>query len=1046
MTAPRPLPLPGQTVRPNTSTAVRNLAHQKQQSLMTRFVVLGLALWFILTIGAALLSDALTSSDHQEDDARRAGLEFDLIARQAQTLASIIAQQATQQGLASVRTNALKLAQGFGEDSNLIAGFGVWPLPNTLDPARERASMTWLHNDGGVFQLREDYNDPRTVPYIHEKWFTPARYSPRDRCYWTPAYQEPLTKREVSTCALPLRTAQGFLGVVTVTLNLDAVAKKLESAGNDDRGYSLLTTLGGDVLAATGTLKSARGEKILRNLADLAREHPQFNPLALQLHTQHEAILRAAAINTDQVNALKNDSRDMSKEEAESALVSLAITAPEGETRPSLQKISISNEGLFSRSSTGFIFSLPGQWWVLTTVTSGNSSIPGLGWISASALALSGGFLAFIFLTLWVLRLWVLQPLRAMTEQIAATASAREGFHELDDSASHELGALAHWHNASLRLLQEQVVQLRSMQTQLSAEHGERRNTQDATLKIKERIAERKTSALQTISDGVIILNEQALIEDMNMAAEKLIGISLRNAVGKPFNEIFKARHQKNMQVTLPNLIELAMRQQGPTEYSQGLRLLNASNTAIDIHLGFYPLQSKQGDNNGCIAVFRPSTVENATQLDTQRRMLDSMTGLPMRGTCEQDLRALIEEARLIPLQHALLFIDVDDLKHINDTKGQQAGDDVIAQIAGMLLSYAHKEGNEAYRLYGDQFAIIMKAVDLATAKTFAEQLCGRFSAAALRGQNSNFRITISVGICGIDGTSPSSSELIRRSDLACTAAKRAGRNCAQEWAPSLEEAKRQADDSVWLKRIRAGLEKDMFHLTTQIMMPMSSKDAPLFQMLMALEDEEGFWSTPSAFLPTAQRHNLMQELDRWLVNCSINQLQQRPEILERINFVNIRLSENVLAENHLLEYLVKSFSENPTISPRKFCFEFTEFALQKNPKQTQTFCEAMRSLGCYLCMDDFLGRRTSDIAQLRKLPIDFIRVDAAQFPNIEFDPIELMSAESLIRLARSLHKNIIAANVDTPSQLKVWQRIGVDYLQGLAVSKPSPVIFSGLN
>lgn len=1046
MTAPRPLPLSRQSGNPNASAASRSLANQKQKSLMTRFVAIGLALWFILTVGAALLSDALTSSDHQQDDARRVGLEFDLIIRRAQTLASIIAQQATQEGLAGLRANAPKLTQDFGEDSSLIAGFGVWPLPNTLDPARERASMAWLRDGGGVFQLREDYNDPRTVPYIHEKWFTPARYSPRDRCYWTPAYQEPLTKREVSTCALPLRTVQGFLGVVTITLNLDAVAKKLDLAGNDDRGYSLLTTLNGDVLAVTGTLKSASDEKIFRNLAELAREHPQFNPLALQLHTQHEAILRAAAINTDQVNALKNDSRDMSKGEAESALVSLAITAPEGESHPSLQKISIPNEGLSSGSSAGFIFSLPGQWWVLTTVTSGNSSIPGLGWISTSTLALSAGFLAFIFLTLWVLHLWVLQPLRAMTEQIAATASAREGFHELDDSASDELGALAYWHNASLRLLQEQVVQLRSMQTQLSAEHGERRNTQDATLKMKELVAARKTSALQTISDGVIILNEQAQIEDMNVAAEKLIGISLHKAVGKPFNEIVKVRHQKNMQGTLPNLIELAMQQKIPTEYFRGLRLLNSSNTAIDIHLGFYPLQSKQGANNGCIAVFRPSTSENSAQLETQRRMLDSMTGLPMRGTCEQDLRALIEEARLISLQHALLFIDVDDLKHINDTKGEQAGDDVIAQIAGMLLSFAHKEGNEAYRLYGDQFAIILKAVDLPAAKTFAEQLCGRFSAAALRGQNNNFRITISVGICAIDGASPSSSELIRRSELACTAAKRAGRNCAQEWAPSLEEAKRQADDSVWLKRIRAGLDKDMFHLTTQIMTPTSSKGAPLFQMLMALEDEEGFWSTPSAFLPTAQRHNLMQELDRWLVNRSIHQLQQHPEILERINFINIRLSENVLVDNHLLEYLVKSFSENSAIPPHKFCFEFTEFALQKYPKQTQTFCEAMRSLGCYLCMDDFLGRRTSDIAQLRKLPIDFIRVDAAQFSNIEFDSVELMLAESLIRLARSLNKNIIAANVDTPSQFKVWQKIGVDYLQGLAISKPSPVIFSGLH
>jgi diguanylate cyclase (GGDEF)-like protein len=1014
---------------------------------MSRFVIVSLVLWLILTVGAALLSDALSDTDKQQAHTRHLGVEFDLITQRAQTLAGAIAQDATQTNFADLRANLPKLIQRFSDGSSIIAGVGVWPLPNTLDATRERASVSWLRDSSGVLQLREDYNDPRAVPYFHEKWFTPARYSPRNRCYWSPPYQEPLLKTEVSTCAFPVHRAQGFVGVVTVTLNLKAVADTLGAINLDDHSYSILTTLGGDVLAVTGSLQSTDDEKPLRTLADLAREHPQFSPMALQLHQQHANLLRAAAIGANQINALKNDTRGMSREEAESALVNLALTAPEGMPQPTLQRISIANAGVLGGASDGYIFSLPGQWWTLTSVSMGHSAIPGFGWISASALALSGGFLAFICLMLWVLNLWVLQPLHAMTQQMAATASARDSSHELDDSATHELGALAHWHNVSLRLLREQVIQMRSAQTQLRVDHGERRSLQDATLKINDRIAERNALALQSISEGVIILNEQARIEGMNTAAEKIIGIASRNAVGKAFNDVFQARHQKDLTMALPNLVELAMQQQGPMEFSQGVKLLGSGNTAIDIHLGFYPLLNKQGGNHGWIAIFRRRSMDGIAAQTIDHRTQDSISGLPMRESCEYAIRALIEEARLVPQQHALLFINVDNFKNIDDTQGQRAGDEVITQIAGVLLSItSQKDRDKVYRLYGDKFAIVLQNTELSLAKVFAEEITGRFANAALRGQNSNSRITVSIGLCMIDGASPSSFELLRRSELACTMAKHTGGNHVQEWLPSLDESLSKADDDVWIKRIRAGLAQDKLHLTTQMLAPLSSKDAPAFQMIMALEDEEGFWSAPSAFLPSAQRHNLGQELDQWLVNSTISQLKQHPEILERLSFITICLSESALSDNHLLGSLMKFFSECPAILPSKICFEFSETALQKHFKQTQIFCETMRGLNSHLCMDGFLGRRTSDIAQLRTLPIDFIRVDTARFPNIETDTIERMLAESLIQVVRSLGKSIIAANVDTQDRLSIWQKLEVNYLQGLAVSKPSPVIFSGLS
>lgn len=1014
------------------------------ESLFIRFAALGLILGLASVLVSAWLVQQSPTKISGDESSRRVGLTFDLITQQAQTLASGIVHLSLNpaEGMTGIRTNVPALINRYA-DANLLAAVGIWPMPHTLDPTRERASLLWIRDGGGTFQLRADYNDPRIVPYAHEKWFTPSQYSPRDRCYWTPAYSEPLTRREISTCAMPIRGPQGFIGVVTVSLNLDAVAKRLALVSDDSHGYGLLVTQGGEILTTVGMPDTANDHsQNIRNLAELARTQPALNPLALQLHQDHEDAIRSASLDNEQIMALQNQTRDMSREEAESALAMLALTPPAGEIKPSYRKFSRGNDSS-SHETAITLFSLPGLWWMLIRVSPGDSLLSGLGQYLSPALLPALSMMVFIVLMLWMLRVRIVNPLRRMTEQMAATASARDVLHHLDDKPRNELGHLAYWHNAGLRHLQQQLEQLRTLHAQHAPEQGERRRPQDAGLKARDSIA----LALQSVADGVIILNERGHIEEMNLAAERLTGVPLRAATGKAFADVFNALPQKDSKEPLPDLAKIAARLTAPMEYPRGLRLQSTQGETSDIQLSFIPIPARPPSRSaGCITVFRKSGVQtHVSALMKEQRMLDSMTGMPMRGACERHLHDLINQARLEPQQHALLFIDVDDLKRINDAQGHHIGDEVISQIAGILTSIAN-EDRQAYRLYGDQFAIILQKTDPARARAFAELLCGRFSSSALRGQPSNFRVTISVGIAMADGTSPTPAEIIRRSELACSLAKHAGRNRAQEWAPSQDDSKRQADDALWLKRIRAGLEQDMFHLTTQRIAPMpaNAAEGPAYQMLMALEDEEGFWSTANTFMPTAQRHNLAHEMDRWLINRTIAHLQQNRTALERLSFVGIQLSETAISDNSLLEYLVKFFTENPKISAHKFCFGFNEYAMHKNPRQALVFCEVMHNLGCHLDVNGFASRRSSDIALLRKLPVDFIRIDAAQFPNAETDPIELMLTESLMQLARSLGKRIIVKNLETTAQRQAWEKLGPDYLQGSAVAKPSPIIFSG--
>lgn len=1004
------------------------------QSLWARLLGLSLVAWLLFSAGAALLQDQVGTDVQERQALQRTAVQFDLLTRSAQTLATQLAQiAASPDGLAQLRSNAPALIQQ-QPITGMLASVGVWPLPNTLDPTRERASLVWVHQADGSLTLREDYNDSRIAAYTHEKWFTPARYSPGSRCHWTAAYTDPLSRKSVVTCSAPIRTAQGFLGAVSVSLDVDAIASQLEAAAAFPRSSAMVTTLAGDVAVATGTLR----QQPPRNLADLGRQDADFNPLALAIHRAFESTVQAVAPDANMIAALVHDSREMSQDEAVSALVGLALTTPTGPLQPRVQSTAIS--GALWGHATVTQWSVPGQWWTLLQIVPAAINLPGLGWVSKEIAIASLTMLGFIALLLWALKLWALGPIDEMTAQIAAATNTRDTHHPINENYSAELARLAHWHNESQRqLLQLQRQAPRNTApTPVQELSGESRAATDHL----QRTRERTLSALRAIRDGVVIFNEQGRIEEINLVAEKILGQSAQTAVGKTFGDVLKIRPTGEVKTTLPDLADLVLRLKAPMDLPQAVLLTDANGDIHTVRAGFHPVLTRQGNPAGCIAIITRADAAKAARPDTLRRTPDNLTGLPMRGSCESDLQILISEPPAPLQKHALLFVDADDLKRVNDAQGQRAGDDVVIQIAGILNTLAKKHHHSAYRLYGDQFAILMKDTDEPGVAAFAEAVCARFSGAALRGQSDGFRMTVSIGTCLIDGTSTDSSEIIRRGEIACAAAKRLGGNCAQPWSPSAQESKRQADESLWLKRIRAGLERDMFHLTTQRLAPSQNGNLTGYQVLLALEDEEGFWSPASAFLPTAQRHDLTGELDRWLIRHSVQHLRDHPAVLDKAGFVCLHLSDSALADNELLESLVSLFSGNLALPASKFCFVFTEHALHQHPHSGAVCCEVLRNLGCKIGIDGFVGRRTSDIAHFRKLSVDFIRIDTSNFPHVDTDSIEQMLTESLISVARALCKHIIASNLETATKLQAWQKLGADYVQGEAVAKASPVLF----
>jgi EAL domain-containing protein (putative c-di-GMP-specific phosphodiesterase class I) len=324
-----------------------------------------------------------------------------------------------------------------------------------------------------------------------------------------------------------------------------------------------------------------------------------------------------------------------------------------------------------------------------------------------------------------------------------------------------------------------------------------------------------------------------------------------------------------------------------------------------------------------------------------------------------------------------------------------------------------------------------------------AEQLRARLAGTRFYWESQYFSVTASFGVLALDAQVSTATEAVRRADDACAAAKRAGRNNVQLYDPRMDRVGRIVDDDTWVRCIRRGLSDNLFHLRTQWIM--AGKDyaaeGQCYEVLLALEDEEGFWASPAAFMPVAERHHLTTAIDRWVIEQTLRHLEEHPATIESMAYCSINLSTATLAEPEFLDFITELIARYPDMAP-KLCFELREPSLADHPREAALCCDVLHRLGCRLSIDHYFGRNLSDLTLLRKLPVDFVKLDAQGFKNLGGDPVEHMLAESILRIVRHLRRRVIVNNIDDAGMMETWRKLGADYFQGYAFAKPTPVPF----
>lgn len=416
----------------------------------------------------------------------------------------------------------------------------------------------------------------------------------------------------------------------------------------------------------------------------------------------------------------------------------------------------------------------------------------------------------------------------------------------------------------------------------------------------------------------------------------------------------------------------------------------------------------------------------------------DSLTGLANRHAFEHRLQRALESAREQGAEHALFYLDLDQFKIINDTCGHMAGDSMLRQLSQILQMRVRKQDMLA-RLGGDEFGVLVEHCSLQDAMGVANSLCKAVGEFHFAWGDKSFPVGVSIGVVPIDVYTESLGDVLSAADSACYAAKDAGRNRAHLYTENDVELSRRQGEMRWVARINQALEDNRFQLVFQPIVPtMGLPAGHHYELLLRMEDESGKIVMPGAFLPAAERYHLAAKLDKWVVSTALDWLFSNPRHLDKLSLCSINLSGHSLGDEYLLDYLVGRLKDQHLLTG-KLCFEVTETAAIANLHNALHFIRTLKDIGCRFALDDF-GSGLSSFAYLKKLPVDFLKIDGIFVEDIASDPVSLAMVRSINEVGHVMGMETIAEFVENDQILAQLRSIGVNYAQGYGIGRPRPL------
>lgn len=608
----------------------------------------------------------------------------------------------------------------------------------------------------------------------------------------------------------------------------------------------------------------------------------------------------------------------------------------------------------------------------------------------------------------------------------------------VDDGAGYEVEYRVVWDDGSMHWLAAKA-------STLSDADGKPAGTLGIIWDITKRILTKQAIArdremaavtLRAIGEGVITVDPHGNTEYLNRAAEQLTGWCNDDAHGADIATTLQLTDEAGVAVA-EHVARQCLRLRQTVAPAANSLLVTRDGRHVAVEESASPIWSDNDTLLGVVVVFRDVSHERKLSRELSwHASHDTLTGLINRREFEVRIAEALHSARAQGHQHAILYMDLDQFKIVNDTCGHAAGD-LLLQLLARMLQLHLRDSDVLARLGGDELGVLLPRCPTDQARLIAENLRQSVRNFRFVWEERTFELGVSIGMAEITRHSRSMTELLIAADQACYLAKELGRNRVHVYRESDQRLARRLGEMQWVSRLNEAFERHYFRLYIQPIVALGASGRQHYEVLIRIQPDKGELVLPGAFIPAAERYDMMAAIDRWVIRAVCRHVGASPPGAAIIDY-SVNLSGTSLADDGLHDFIVHQFTEF-NVAPQRICFEITETSVIANLIRAQEFMTKLKALGCRFALDDF-GSGLSSFAYLKALPVDYLKIDGVFIRDIANNPINRAMVKAINEVGHVMGLSTVAEYVEDDATLAVVRELGVDYGQGYAIGVLRPL------
>lgn len=533
----------------------------------------------------------------------------------------------------------------------------------------------------------------------------------------------------------------------------------------------------------------------------------------------------------------------------------------------------------------------------------------------------------------------------------------------------------------------------------------------------------RYRSLVDNMAEAVLALDRHGVVVFTNARIQSVLGWQPDEVTGKSIYDFLSPSSASSLRDVLEGGLT-------SNPHVLGLRGLMPDGDEIDVEFTLSPIAGSDGWAQG---ILRDVTME--TRYENELLYMashDYLTGLWNRRRFEEELEHAIARSLRHKDTGAVIWINLDRFKEVNDTLGHKEGDEVLMRV-GQALAKVVREGSTLARLSGDEFAVLEQHANVEEAARVADRLLAELRELQVTTKGHPIRLSASIGIALFPEHGRNADELMAFADVAMSHAKDLGRSRWVVYSPSEPWHSEVGERRTWTERIQDALEHEGLVAYAQPIVRVEDRRIEMYELLVRMKDREGGLIAPDVFLTAAERTGIVRDVDMWMLKQAVGILSSTPGTVH----INLNLSARTIIDSSFFEEM-RAMMAGARIEPGRLGVEITETAVINDTGHVTDSVRLIKDMGCRFSVDDF-GSGFSSFFYLKHLPADELKIDGTYVRRLTESPSDQHLVRAMVEMARGLEMKTTAEFVQSDEALEMLRGFGVDYAQGFFVGKPGP-------